>query len=508
MTGKPRWALTLVIASLPLMGFWLYGVFDLDEGYYAAVVAEMNHRHEWITPYFGGHPWFEKPILLYWFAKPAVALFGQAIGPRLPSVLATIALYATCGLYLRRRVGGEAGRWCVYVLATSLIVAAIGRLMITDALLDLCIVAAFLSFYESLSGRQSWRLATAFFLGLTVLAKGPYVLPLFAAVAIWTSAAEKEQRPKMVGYWVLGTLVLAATVSLWYVPAYRANGQTFIQKFLVEQNLQRFGGGDEAHRVPILLWPIYFPVILLVGMLPWSFDLFRSWPKAFRKEESAFNHFLARWVLVFLLFFTISGTKLPHYILPAVPPLAMLAGQSLAERRRFSTKWFTVHAFALGGALCGAFYWYYVSSGFREVHRIADLIDQKVSSRPEKTLVVAYKLARLADAKGPLTINETANPSLDFYLDQDRIDFKSAPGEQNTPVASSGDDDLISLLRVAGPGAFIITRPGRIDARTDSEIAKYGMALREIPRSDESKYQLFAVSEIHEKTDPGAPAGV
>src|SRR5580693_6722422 len=92
------------LAILPLLGWWLYGLFDLDEGFYAAVVAEMNRRGEWITPYFNGHPWFEKPVLLYWVAKPCLALFGGEFGIRLPSILASLATYAIIAWFGKRRL--------------------------------------------------------------------------------------------------------------------------------------------------------------------------------------------------------------------------------------------------------------------------------------------------------------------------------------------------------------------------------------------------------------------
>src|SRR5436309_2301812 len=130
-----RWLALLGCAVLPLLGFWLYGLFDLDEGFYAAVVAEMNRRGEWITPYFNGQPWFEKPILLYWLAKPAVLLFGQQLGPRLPSALAAFGTYLVCGTFLKKKVHRLAGEWCLVILSTSILLLGLGRMMMTDAVL-------------------------------------------------------------------------------------------------------------------------------------------------------------------------------------------------------------------------------------------------------------------------------------------------------------------------------------------------------------------------------------
>src|SRR2546421_10300574 len=311
--SKIKWLLIVALAIIPLLGFWAYGLFDLDEGFYGAVVAEMNRRREWITPYYMGAPWFEKPILIYWLAKPSVLLFGKGIGPRLPSVLATLGLYALCGLYIRKRISSTAGMWTIGILGSCILVVALGRLMTPDALLTLCLTAAFLSFYESLVGARIWRLVTAFCLALSVLDKGPVGLPFFVALAIWTYASEKDLRAAFRGYWLPGTLIFILAVSAWYVPAYIENGQVFIQKFLVEQNLQRFGGADEAHKVPLLLWPFYYPVVLLVGMLPWSLFVAKPWIENLGPSAPQFHRYLGRWALIVLIFFTISGAKLPHY---------------------------------------------------------------------------------------------------------------------------------------------------------------------------------------------------
>ncbi|HZH99303.1 MAG TPA: hypothetical protein VEX38_10055, partial [Fimbriimonadaceae bacterium] len=123
------WAVTFAVAIFPLLGFWLYGLFDLDEGFYAAVSWEMMQRGEWITPYYNGNPWFEKPILLYWFAIPSISAFGEEVGPRLPAVLATVSLYGVCGIFLARCVSLTAGRLCVLILGSCLLLVGVGRMM-------------------------------------------------------------------------------------------------------------------------------------------------------------------------------------------------------------------------------------------------------------------------------------------------------------------------------------------------------------------------------------------
>lgn len=457
MSNRLRWLLTIGLSVVPLIGFWTYGLFDLDEGFYAAVVAEMNRRGEWITPYYMGQPWFEKPILLYWLAKPSVLVFGQSVGPRLPSVIATLCLYILCGLFLRKRVSGVAGRWSIAILASSLLIVGLGRMMMTDAPLTLLITGAFLSFYESLVGARSWRLVTALCLGLTVLDKGPVALPLFAALAIWTWIAEKPLRPAFRGYWLLGTLILVGTIGIWYVPAYLQNGHEFVQRFLIEQNLQRFGGGDEAHKVPLILWPLYYPVVLLVGMLPWSLFAWKPWVQSLKGESTPLERYLGRWALVVLVFFTISGTKLPHYILPAMPPLGMLLAIRFAERRTLS--WTSVAAVTVAVSVIVnvAFIGYYKVGGFEELDSLATQINQMVNGR---TLVVSYQLARVKDAPG-LGINETSAPSLAFYLDP-RVELIEIPKGQSASAGNALDSLSYALKSHQTDDVFVLTRPQRI----------------------------------------------
>ena len=223
--------LALCLAVVPLLGWWLTGLFDIDEGFYAAVVAEMNRRGEWITPFYNGQPWFEKPILAYWLAKPMLAIFGDMIGPRLPSVLSAIGCYLLVAWYARRRISEGAAAWSVAILGTSLLFIAVGRMMMTDMPLVLAFSAAMLTFWESLVGNPRWRLLTAGLLGIAVLAKGPVALAFFVLIAGWTYYREPDLRPKFRGQWLLGTLILVAVIGSWYIPVYLANGQTFVQKF-------------------------------------------------------------------------------------------------------------------------------------------------------------------------------------------------------------------------------------------------------------------------------------
>ncbi|MGV3614489.1 MAG: ArnT family glycosyltransferase [Fimbriimonas sp.] len=462
LSSRTRWVLTALFATLPLLGWWATGLFDLDEGFYAAVVAEMNRRGEWVTPYYNGNPWFEKPILLYWLAKPTVALFGEAFGPRLPSVLATLGTYAVVAWAMRRRFPDrpQAASLAVPMLASSLLVLALGRMMMTDAPLLLALTGAFLTFWESLVGDRRWRIVTAACLGVGVLAKGPVACLLFVPVAGWTFWREPALRPAFRGGWLAGTAVLLLVVGTWYVPAYLANGQTFVQKFLIEQNIGRFTGGDAAHTLGVASMPLYIPIVLL-GMLPWSGWLWAAWPRrraTVDLPEAPFLRYLATWAAVVFLFFSLSGAKLPHYVLPVFPPLVMLVALRLQDRR-----WAWPTAAALCVVMCvvanSVFALWYDRSGQREAHTLARYV------RAQGGDVAVYQMSRRQRSRGTggTKLQETSLPSLLLYLDRTVVDT----------------DKIEALTSHRGP-LWIITRPGRLRTEDHVAIARAGRRLEKI----------------------------
>jgi 4-amino-4-deoxy-L-arabinose transferase-like glycosyltransferase len=436
LAQRPKAVLFAVLAGiLPLLGWWTYGLFDLDEGFYGAVTAEMNRRGEWITPLYNGHPWFEKPILLYWIAKPCLAIFGTAIGPRLPSVLATVSTYALVGWFAKRHFGTAAAVASVLVIASSLLVVAIGRMMLTDPLLLLSLTAATLTFWESLVSDPRWRLVAAFALGVGVLTKGPIACILFLALAALTFWREPELRPRFKGQWPLGLLILVLVVSAWYVPAYLIDGHEFVQKFLIEQNVGRFTGGDQAHTVRGVAGLLFYPIIILAGFLPWSFFLFPAWKSSPADDQAPLRRYLTTWFLVVLVFFTVAGAKLPSYVLPLAPSIALLVGsylgirwQARLEPKRLAgpVMWLVaVGAFAQWG-FSRYYYGLHLGSlnlpGFHaEVQTLARYVRENASQTDQ---VAEFQMGRQQKSlgTGKPVIQETSHPSTLLYLNRDVLD--------------------------------------------------------------------------------------
>ncbi len=469
------WTVWAFVAAMPLLGFWAYGLFDLDEGFYAAVVGDMIRRGDWIVPTIGGKPWFEKPILLYWAAIPTVQAFGPEMGARLPSVLATVGAILLGGWATARWTSVRAAPLACLALGTSLLVAAIGRMMLTDALLLLTLSGALVALYGYGTGLGSrWLVGAGASLGLAVLAKGPVAILLFGGVALFTLARERRS---FLFRWsdLLGFgLALVAVVGSWYLPAYLREGDVFVQKFLIEQNVGRFTGGDNAHRVsPAWLHPIYFPVVLLLGAAPWSFQAFRrSFWVAEPGESGRWQRFLVRWFLTILVFFSISGSKLPHYIVPAAFPLALLSAQSLASGRRSFEKLQAAGAawaVVLMGGLTAGFVAYYRSSGHAEVHALAK---QALKTDPKSTLWM-FQMPRREKSlgTGTMRIQETSHPSVRFVYTGDVQEGETLEGANRgdwvltrssrtlpdsvdgSPLRSIRDGENYRLLRIGDDNA-------------------------------------------------------
>ncbi len=430
----------------------------------------MLARGDWIIPHYNGAPWFEKPILFYWLAAPCIAIFGEDIGPRLPSVLAALGLFAVMGRFVTRQLGPVVGRWTVIVLATSPVMAAVGRLMLVDALFTLVLSGSILLFFLSLE-RPRGRWLAGLLLGLAVLAKGPVAIVLLGGVGLGTAWILPHRRAAVFAWGpnlaLLGCAL--AVVAVWYVPAYLQGGELFVQDFLIKQNVGRFTGGDLAHRVPWYLHLPYYFLVLGFGMLPWSWRTTLGWPRRSEAGEPGadFVRYCAIWAGVVVLFFTVSGSKLPHYVIPAFVPLAVLAG------RTFETRFFGFFAMAWGVALAVGLGigmgFYYDRSGQREAHELLRWV------RSQGGDLATYQLSRRQSDRGTgrPDIQETSLPSLSFYLGR--------------PLRHA--ETFRELSELPTP-VWVFTRQGRIVSGDIARLASRGLQLEAVPTPVSNRHYL------------------
>jgi 4-amino-4-deoxy-L-arabinose transferase-like glycosyltransferase len=316
--------------------FWGLGYFGLigaDEPRYAQVAREMLERHNWITPFLDGKPWLEKPVLYYWEAMLVYSIAGVSDwAARVPSALNATLMSIAVYLFLRRfRPGFQLDGALMTASAAGVI--GFARAASMDMSLAAMFTIALLAWYGWYESNEQRYLALFYlFLGLATLAKGPVAPFLAASIIIIFSLAARNLKLVSRTLWIPGIVLFCAITLPWYIVAQIKN-PGFFRIFILEHNLARFGTGVYHHKEP--LW-YYVPVVLL-GSIPWTIfvtaallDSVRTWWSA-RKQlfqpENALNVFLVIWLVVPGVFFSLSQSKLPGYMLPALPAGTLLLAE-------------------------------------------------------------------------------------------------------------------------------------------------------------------------------------
>jgi 4-amino-4-deoxy-L-arabinose transferase-like glycosyltransferase len=382
LAARIGWIL-LILATLYISYFSHLGTLGLvgpDEPRYAWIARDMMESGDWVTPRLYGKPWFEKPPLYYWGAALSFKLFGvNEAAARLPSavsaLLATLAIawLALC-LY-----GAETARWLLLLLPTTVGMIGFSHAAATDmpfsAMLTLAMVAAAFvlglvprsvlhapseraqlssSFISFTSSTSLPSFLFGFFLGLAVLAKGPAAIILCGGgVFFWTLFTQRWREAfRLFNPVAIAALCLSAFP--WYILCARRNPD-FLRIFLIEHNLKRYLTPEFQHVQPF--W--YFGAIILLAFLPWAgvflWSLIVSLLRLRNRKLSPPAVFLLSWAAFCVAFFTISKSKLPGYILPAVPPIGLILARActfLGPVKRWS---FALSCLASAALFAGVF---------------------------------------------------------------------------------------------------------------------------------------------------------
>lgn len=324
-----------------------YPLIEPDESRVAEIAREMLASGDWVTPRLNGEPYFDKPPLFYWLCAASYRIFGVSDGaarllPALAAFLTILALYVGG----RRIVGTRPAFLAGLTLCLMLGFIYCGRFVILDSLLCLWMTLALLLAFEAIRGdrlRLEWWFASAFFCGLALMTKGPVALALLAPVVVgycWLSRSSATPRTP---HWGIFLIIIAAVALPWYV-AMVVGHAGFGWEFFFEHNIGRFLAGSN-HPQPF--W--FFVPVIAVSCLPWSLFLIPLGRFLFARSErlrrlrSASLGFPLLWSGWCVLFFSLSRGKLPTYILPALPALALLLGayfeQFLFHPRRAVLFW-------------------------------------------------------------------------------------------------------------------------------------------------------------------------
>ncbi len=336
------------------------GLVGADEPRYAQIAHEMLDRFDsahtlkgklsaCVTPYLYGHPWLEKPALYYWRAMFVFREFGvHDWSARLPSASFAFLMVVLIYWHMRHfRPGGHLDAALITVGCAAIIGFARGAS--TDMQMAAPLAVGLLGWYAWYeTGSKYWLFDIYFFTGVATLAKGPVAPFLAIAIVSAFAALRREWSILRRSFWWPGALLYFAIVLPWFIAVQHQNPD-FFRVFFMEHNLQRFATNRFEHQQPF--W--YYLVVVVLAVMPWTVIAVRAlidgvqtsvceWRARHASKckpcagqpGDAFPEFLVLWALIPILFFSLSQSKLPGYILPSIPPITILTGDYLFRRRQ------------------------------------------------------------------------------------------------------------------------------------------------------------------------------
>ena len=366
LASRLAW-IALILTALYLCYFHNLGTIGLvgpDESRYAWIARDMVETGDWVTPRLYGKPWFEKPPLYYWGAALSFKLFGVGeAAARLPSAVSALLATLALAWLVRRLSGVEPARWLMLFLPTTVGMTGFSHAAATDmpfsAMLTIAMVcAAFVlrlvrDEHTPVLPRTPWLalIVFGFFLGLAVLAKGPAAIVLAGGTVLLWAVSTKRWRDAFRCLHPVAIASFSLTALPWYIICSRRNPD-FFRVFIVEHNFRRYLTPEFQHIQPF--W-FYIPITLL-AIFPWTILLIPLSKQVLetirgRRPELDSTFFFLSWVAFPFVFFSVSQSKLPGYILPAIPPLVLFLAASLSARLRSSEKAASWLVPALGAGL-------------------------------------------------------------------------------------------------------------------------------------------------------------
>lgn len=523
-----------VLLTCVFSGLGALGLVGPDEPRYMDIARAMLRSGDWITPRLYGHPWFEKPPLYYWAAAASFRLFGiSEFAARLPAALAALLATLAAARAALRSYGLDAAWLVLLLMPTTVASIGLGRAATPDMLFSALLMAAAVCAAEMLeTNRPSFavRLAFGLFLGLAALAKGPAALVLAGGAVLLWALVTGQWRAVFRLVHPLCLTAFAAIALPWYVMCSVRNPD-FLRVFIVQHNISRYFTPAFSHVQP--LW--FFVPILMAAIAPWTALLF---PLALRVIKQARTNqewktspalFYGCWAVFPVLFFSFSESKLPGYVLPAVPPLLLvlaatlqrllgesdqklrwwvaLAGCTLPVPFVFSLVWIHRLPMVLGlansklpvllaaGAIMGSLAC--IAAAFSGRLRVALAIEAALATIllastnafiiPRLDPLLAARSAALSTPQQALDAGNLATAGmtrswqygLNFYLDRELPEWNPAMGTQGwvwtteRGVGTLQDKAKLSTIEQISPEAWLVRLDGdREDVREAETAAK------------------------------------
>jgi len=364
-----RWFPWALFGFVLLMLFYRLGgpaLFEPDEGRNAEKAREILLLNDWITPHGNFHAVLDKPIFFYWLIALSYKLFGVTEwAARLPSALAAFSCALLVYFFVRRRWGEWEARWSVLTLVTSVEFFIFSRIVIFDMTLTAFITLALWAFYQAADESEptaGWATCATLYLalGAATLTKGlvGLVVPgmIFFFYVLLTNRWRVLGRIRLLPGAVLFLLVVAP----WYILAETYN-PGYLRYYIWEEHFGRVATTEYDRFNP---WYFYLYVVP-IGLLPWTFLLPATVQNYWQRKLDDRTLFLTLWAFLPILFFSLSKAKLPHYILPSFPALAILIGVALPRAMRESRDRLWRFGFTAGWVVLSSLFIYSVAGVIR-----------------------------------------------------------------------------------------------------------------------------------------------
>jgi 4-amino-4-deoxy-L-arabinose transferase-like glycosyltransferase len=345
-------------------------LWDQDEGYYASAAAEMFAKNDWVVPTFNGELFAHKPPMMYWGMMIGFHLFGvNELGARFVSSLMSVGSAVVTYWLGRRLFDGGTGLLAGLALSTSLMFVMVGRSATADSYLTFFVALSMLlwcnSYWNARGECRDQRLReirildwgrTYAVMGLAVLTKGPigFLFPM-AAIGLFLLSERASERcssnsirtsmvstlkcfspvPFLKTVWLMrpwiALVVITLIVAPWTFAVQWKSSGLFLQEFIGVHHFGRFSQAMDNHSGPIY----YYLIACLLGLYPWTAFAIPTGMNWLRdtcsRDHSRACRLITSWIVVYLAIFSLASTKLPNYVLPAYPALALVIGKFMAN---------------------------------------------------------------------------------------------------------------------------------------------------------------------------------
>ena len=354
-----------------LVGGTALSLTNPDETFYTQTAREMVRHGEWMTPYLFDQPQFEKPILLYWLLRIAFIPFGMTafaarFFPALFGILGVVAVYglARAGFGNEKKAFGAG-----LVLMSGVLYAGMAKTVFTDMIFSVLILCSLMFFFLShcqVMGKRAGILLCFVSAALAVLAKGPLGFAIPALAILLFLIIRRDMKYLFTREMLWGLILFLLIAVPWYALMMAKYGRSFTDEFFINDHWRRVLKAEHESNDT---W-FYYPLWMVAGLFPWSLFVAAAvvwFGRRLKPPADGFRVFLVCWIGAVLLSFQFAHSKLPSYILPLFPALALLPADFIwndEEDRRtarvlhvlsVST---SVLLVALSACLCGAAIWY------------------------------------------------------------------------------------------------------------------------------------------------------